>query len=132
MSWWNKYIGVPFAEKGRSMDGADCWGLVKMIYEQELGIELPSYLECYETTNDRDILAEKISSERSEKWSNPATSKTHDVIILRMRGVPMHVGVVTKPGYMVHCAKGVGTAHERFDSMKWRTNVMGFARYDKN
>lgn len=127
--WWNKYVKIPFGEKGRSEDNVDCWGLVQLIYRKELGIELPSYLECYETTNDRDKLATVISSERACKWQEPEEPKEFDVIILRMRGVPMHVGVVTKSGSMIHCARGIGTALERYDSMRWKNNVMGFARY---
>ena len=127
--WWNKYVKIPFVEKGRSEEGVDCWGLVQLIYRNELGIELPSYLECYETTNDRDELAAVISDERACKWESPEEPKEFDVVILRMRGVPMHVGVVTKRGYMIHCARGIGTSLERPDSMRWNNNVMGFARY---
>jgi len=127
--WWNDYFRVPFVEKGRSMEGADCWGLVYMVYRTHLGIMLPDYLDQYETTDDRDLLGEVISTESGQKWHEPASPKEFDVIILRLRGVPMHVGLVTKPGYMLHCARGVGVVHENYDSVKWRHNVMGFARH---
>lgn len=130
--WWNQYVGVPFAEKGRSLKGFDCWGLVQHHYRENLRIELPSYLEHYETTNDRDALGQVIGRESGEKWLDIAKPQSSDVIILRLRGVPMHVGLVTKPGYMIHCARGIGVAHERFDSMRWRSNVQGFVRYDGN
>lgn len=129
MSWAEKYLTVPFAEKGRSMEGADCWGLVQLIYKQELGIDLPSYLECYETTNDRDVLGKLIADERGAKWSEPKSPQEYDIIILNMRGVPMHVGIVLPGRRMLHCARGVGTVIERYDGLKWQLNVMGFARY---
>lgn len=131
MEWWNSYVGIGFEEKGRApaSQGLDCWGLVHAVYHDQLGIKLPDYLECYETTNDRDILGQVIGAESKEKWENPETPKEFDVIILRLRGVPMHVGLVTKQGYMLHCARGVGVVHERHDSIKWRHNVMGFARH---
>lgn len=127
--WWAKYMGIPFAEKGRSMDSTDCWGLVKIIYENELGITLPSYTEYYETTNDRKILAETIQNESSANWDQPTEPKPFDVIILNMRGLPMHVGVVTKPNYMIHCAKDINTVHENYTTMRWKHKVIGLARW---
>lgn len=129
--WWNQYLHLPFVEKGRDERGVDCWGLVRIIYRQQLGIHLPSYLECYETTNDRDDLAKVIKAESSAKWLNPkrGEERPFDVIILNMRGLPMHVGIVTVPGRMIHCAKDINTTHERYDSMRWSNKVKGFSRY---
>lgn len=127
--WWTKYMEIPFLEKGRSMDGGDCWGLVGLIYKNELGIELPDYLDYYETTNDRDILAQTIKDERNQHWESPDDKKEFDVIILNMRGVPMHVGVITKPNHMIHCAKGIGTVHENYTTARWKHKVMGVARW---
>lgn len=29
--WWNEYVGLPFADKGRTREGCDCWGLVRLV-----------------------------------------------------------------------------------------------------
>lgn len=128
--WQNKYIGIPFEEKGRSAQGLDCWGLVALIYKQERGIILPDYLDVYETTNDREILAKTIREERESKWIDPKEPKEFDVIILNMRGVPMHCGIVIRPGLMIHSSKDINTVIEKYDSMRWKNKVMGFARYE--
>ncbi len=127
--WWNEYIKTPFKEKGRGHDGCDCWGLVKLIYKEQLGIELPGYEEVYETTNDREILAATIKNERDSRWMHPDKPQPFDVIILNMAGMPMHVGIVTHKGHMIHCAKDVGTAHEKFNQLRWKNKVIGFARH---
>lgn len=126
--WWNKYIDFKFEDKGREVDRGDCWGLLKQIYEKELGIFLPDYREFYENTMDRHALSELIKQEK-KTWVPVQQPDPFDVIILNMRGVPMHVGVVTKRGFMIHCARGVNTSHERYDSVKWRNKVVGFERY---
>lgn len=128
--WWNKYIRVPFEEKGRGHNGCDCWGLVQLIYKEQLNIDLPGYEEVYKTTNDREILSKTIQNERNNNWTTPFEGEPFDVIILKMGGVPMHVGVVTKPGRMIHCAKDIGTTHEQYDAMRWKNKVIGFARYE--
>jgi len=42
---FEKYIGIPFVEYGRSFKGVDCYGLVWLAFKEELGIELPDYDE---------------------------------------------------------------------------------------
>lgn len=126
--WWNDYIKTEFVEKGRSESGVDCWGLVGLIYKNELGIDLPDYLDVYESTNDRDALAATIDEE-SKKWETVTEPQEYDVVILDMRGVPMHVGIVTKPNHMIHCAKGINTVHENFTTSKWKHKIVGYRRW---
>lgn len=129
-SWQSKYNRIPFAEKGRTEHGADCWGLACLVYKNELGIELPDYLDVYETTNDREALSEIIASESAEHWDHPKRGEEQpfDIIILDMRGVPMHVGIIIRKGFMIHCARGIGTTIESYDTLRWKHKVRGFAR----
>jgi len=46
--WYNKYIGIPYQEKGRSETGVDCWGLVKLVYEKDFNILVPGFTDSYE------------------------------------------------------------------------------------
>ena len=126
--WWNKYIDFKFEEKGRNEKSGDCWGLLYQIYKNELGITVPDYLDFYATTQDREVLAELIKKEK-QSWVSVSEPKEFDVVIVTMRGVPMHIGIVTKKGYMIHCAKGVDTSHERYDGVRWRNKIVGFERH---
>lgn len=132
MTWWNKYIGAGFQEKGRGPDFFDCWGLLKHIYQYDhpKAFILPGYEELYESTSDRDTLGRVIFDERQKGWAEVPAPQEFDAILLRMRGVPMHVGIVTRAGHMLHCAHGIGAVHERFDSMRWSSKVLGFFRYE--
>lgn len=127
--WCQKYMHLPFVERGRDGAGVDCWGLVRMVYAQELGIALPDYLDCYDTTQDSARISEAISQHREGAWFTPASPQAFDVIILRMRGVAMHVGIVTQRGEMLHCSQGVGVSIERYDAIKWQHKITGFARH---
>lgn len=129
MSWASKYIQIPFGEKGRDHNSCDCWGLACIVYKEERGIILPSYTEVYESTNDREILRQTIKSESNQFWQQVKKPEPFDMVLLKMRGIPMHVGIVIDNNNMLHCLKGVGTAIERFNSIKWQSNVMGFWRW---
>ena len=40
--WWERYIGLPF---GDGPGEVTCWGLLRRVYAEQLGIDLPSYGE---------------------------------------------------------------------------------------
>lgn len=122
-------MNVPFVEKGRDENGCDCWGLVRLIYKNELGIDLPDYLDAYEDTLDKHGVSKTLEEERDEYWAHPDKPEMFDVIILNMRGLPMHMGVVTKPNHMIHCVKGMNTVHEHFGTARWKHKVMGYGRW---
>lgn len=111
------------------MQGADCAGLMGLIYEQERGIVLPDYSELYENTTDHAVLSRVINAERESRWVDVEFPQEFDAIILRIRNVPMHVGVVTRKNHMIHCSRGTGTVHERFDHMRWKDKIIGFSRW---
>jgi cell wall-associated NlpC family hydrolase len=130
--WAHKYAGVPFADKGRGLDGMDCWGLVQHVYRGERGIELPGYEWCYHTTSDSmERIGETVLQQSSAHWKRieRGQEKEYDVVIMRMQGLPMHVGIVTQPGYMLHCLRGVGVSHENMSSARWRNRILGIVRH---
>lgn len=128
--WWSKYVGLPFEEKGRGPDTFDCWGALRWIMLHEKGIVLPDYLDTYQTTLDRS-LADVIEREKAAHWRPVDDPQAFDAILLKQRGVPMHVGLVTKPGWMIHCESGCDTVHVRYYTMNWpESKVMGFFRYE--
>lgn len=130
MSWHNDYISIPFKERGRTREGADCWGLQRIVYQEKLNINLPDYSDLYSDIKDKVALPSIIEME-SANWQKiePGNERPFDAIILRMRGLPMHVGLVVRKDYMLHCSEGVGTSFESYTNSKWKTRVIGFCRY---
>jgi cell wall-associated NlpC family hydrolase len=124
-----KYCTLQFADKGRG-DTVDCWGLVQRVYRDEFGITLPSYTEGYQTAADRAEIGAMIRREYGTDWDAVSLDEAHtgDVVLLRIAGVPMHVGVVLTPPHFLHALKGVNVAVERWDGLLWRQRVAGCYR----
>lgn len=120
---------IPFKDKGRGEDGADCWGFGRIIYEKELGIILPSYDDLYDHTVHKGTVSKTIIGVRDDMFETVEKPQPFDFIILRLCGLPMHIGIVTKPNFMVHCSKDVGVSHEKYNGMRWNNKILGFARY---
>lgn len=126
----NDYIRIPFKEHGRDRKGADCWGLACIIFKEELNIDLP-IMDEYESTKDKARISEIIKAE-SITWQAVQTKdeKAFDIAVFRMRGQPMHIGIVVKPGLMIHSERGSGVYITYYHKEgQWDKRLEGFYRY---
>jgi hypothetical protein len=126
-SWWNEYIGLPYAEQGRSRDGLDCWGLVRLAYAQEFGIQLPSLVGDYNPASS-DSMADLLALQR-EGWVRVAVPQSGDVVVCRIEGSEHHVGIITRPGFFLHVREGQASVIERTDALAWKRRITGYWRY---
>lgn len=126
-NWSNEYIGIPYVEKGRDRTGLDCWGLVRLVYQEQYNIEIPSFVNDYES-DDSSRISELIAIGK-ENWSKVTQPAIGDVILLRLNGLHMHVGVVISPNQFLHVREGHDSVIERFDTGTWRHRVGGFYKY---
>jgi len=124
-----EYLDIPFKDKGRDFDGCDCWGLIRLIYNHEYNIQIPSFNEDYSSTIEREILA-KISDREKHNWILVKYRfKEGDVLLLRVLGLPIHVGLIIEPYNMIHIMKGINSCVERFNSTIWRKRILGIYRH---
>ena len=129
MDWAGRYIDLPYADKGRTVDGLDCWGLARLIYRDQLGIELPSYLEGYTSAEEAAEVAALIE-ENKPLWHEVARPQPFDLVALRLKGHPMHCGVCVGQGRFIHVMLGTNVTVERLDSPLWAKRITGYFRHD--
>ena len=53
-----------------------------------------------------------------------------DGIMFRMRGEPLHVGMVLALGTMLHVEDGSDTCIEKYDNFRWEKRIVGFYRHE--
>lgn len=113
---------------GRDETGVDCWGLVRLFYSQELGIELPEYSSVGHGINDEGELAKEIHA-RMQNWRQVETPEQGDCVLLNIAGAPTHIGIVVTKNTMLHVSKSSNSVIERFTGMKWQRRIEGFYSY---
>lgn len=112
MNWSDRYVGIPYVDFGRDRAGCDCWGLACLIYREELGITLPDYLGEYASPEEQGEIAALIAGAAISPIWIPVTgpAEAFDVAVFRRGRLSSHLGVVIRPGLMIHmegedCAK---------------------------
>lgn len=110
MSHWSQpYIGIPFIPGGRSLLGADCWGLLRIVYQDVAQIELPPLTGLYTTAEEREDIARIVADEAARgPWTpvEAGAERDLDVALFRIVGLESHVGVICGPGMMLHATAG--------------------------
>lgn len=131
-NWAAKYIGLPFVDGGRSFKGADCWGLVRLIYAEELKIDLPSYGEIA-AANLIGVVREITAGKDGEEWAEVSAKQIQpfDVCVMRFNGKRRvgHVGIVVNTKTIIHVEAGINAAIVPLSHMSIRERIECFRRH---
>src|SRR5262245_40228730 len=125
--WLGKYIG---------RSGLNCWDLVREIYFEHWGIQLPTYGEI--DTKELWAVAKAVSEGTTTDPTWTPVERAHieplDVVIMRgwlpcadkkvRRGV-VHAGLVSRPGHVLHTNLGYTVVEVPFTSPTVRSSIVG-------
>ena len=133
MKWTDKYIGIPYKELGRDRSGIDCYGLCLLVYKNELGIKIPDYFGIgYEKNKDelRGELQKFIVQESKKNWVevNLTEGKPFDLILFRIAGYVIHIGILVDSNIMLHSFNGMDCVLEKLD-IKCRNRIYKVIRW---
>lgn len=111
MKWHGRYVGLPFVDGGRDASGLDCWGLVRLVYRAELGIDLDAHTDV--SAHDLARVARSITKGMDgEIWRpvTPCDRLPYDVVVMRyaMSRHIGHVGIITPDGTVLHIEQTTG------------------------
>jgi cell wall-associated NlpC family hydrolase len=119
MTWWAGYIGLPY-------DTAHCWELVRRVYQDHRGIDLPSYGEV--SARDLVRVAREIGKGQ-EAWEPVDVPQAFDVALMRGRSAVWHVGVMTDAKNVLHTERATNAVRVPIDALHMRGRITGFRRF---
>jgi cell wall-associated NlpC family hydrolase len=127
--WVKKYIGIPFESSGRTMDGCDCYGLVRLVLRTEYGKELPElsgdYTDALNLAETAKLFAEKRPVLAAEKLPGP---RERAIVVIAEHGHPCHIGIVAGSGYILHTGRKTGSVCQRDTHPGLRGRIEGYYR----
>ncbi len=133
MHWSAQFIGTLYEEFGRERSGCDCWGLVYVVFRDQLGISLPTYSGQYASAEERGEISALISDAAvSAVWRRIESGfQDFDIAVFRRGRMDAHVGIVIAPNLMLHMANEDCAKIERFDQAAWKNRLTGIYRHFK-
>lgn len=118
MTWPEKYLRIPFVDRGESWQGCDCWGLLKLILREQLGKEISSHSDIQPGDLRQKVRAIVKGADSDPEWARVAAGEeaAFDCVLMRgqisvdgrMYSRPVHVGAVVRPGLLIHIEAGAG------------------------
>ena len=100
MDWFAPYVGLPFGDGPGQLT---CWGLVRRVYADRAGVDLPAYGEI--SAKDLIRVARAMAAAKDDGWLAVSVPQALDVALMRSgRGgaAVVHVGVMVDNARVLH------------------------------
>jgi cell wall-associated NlpC family hydrolase len=129
-SWVAPYVGIPYVPGGRTLQGADCWGLYSLVMAERFGLALPPYEgpNWASGASARAVAASAADYARQFDQVPAGAEREGDAILLRTYGMPVHLGLVVAPGLMLHAEEYHSSVIARYNSPQWASRIVSFHR----
>ena len=131
MHWATKYIGLPYLLGGVSaQEGVDCWGLMRLVYQQEFGIALPTIPGV--TAASAVAQHRAYVKELSRDWIRMETPQEGAGVAMSQVGSLHHVGIwiAVDRGKILHCWRQEGVVADTLRRLALRgINSVFFYRH---
>lgn len=119
----SRYLRIPYRALQSDFRGCDCYGLVGLVYREELGREVP--VVAYQQRRCGFALD---GPPEATGWERIDKQERFALILFRVAGLPAHCGVMLDDIHFLHAYEGgtvsVGTITDR----RWATRLAGFWR----
>lgn len=117
-AWVNRYLGVEWRNGGRTLDGLDCWGLVRLVLLEQFKVEFPLFDDFAYTVDHAKVLA--LYDEWHSRFIDVEMGQEQpgDMVVMFNRGVPIHLGIVPARGYVLHCEGDMPVCAQRFGDVR--------------
>lgn len=131
MKWYGYYVGIPFKTLGRTRNGCDCYGLVKLVMKEHYKIDLPeiaTYLNALDHKNIAPVIDENTPLLAGEKIAEPKEGLV--VVLSSSEGLSSHVGLMVTDELILHTTYKTGALIEPLSSKYIKNRIKGY--YDVN
>jgi len=122
---FSKFLGIPYKRGGRDMSGLDCYGLMKVLSDEQ-----ENSIPDYATPDDQSLIYQLVNSEKElfEKLDKPESGC---YVVFSLRPYHFHFGMVIGENKFIHILEKKSVVIERLDNWLWSKKIVGFYRWNK-
>lgn len=119
-AWVDAYVGLEYADRGRERPAVDCYGLVRLVYLERLGIELDDHAGGYSSATDPHVPRLIELGAALAGWEKTAALAMYDVLVFNVDGHPTHCALYLADGRMLHVTRHTSAVVEPVKAPRWR------------
>ena len=120
-----KYLTIPYVHLGRDFNGIDCYGLLKLFYQEEFNIDLPDY------SYEQDWHSKGLSLIQEQYWKcfrkieEPIKYCAVGFTTLARRGMT-HIGIMLDQLRFLHVPRNQSVCVSKTTDRYWGKVLFGF------
>lgn len=135
MPWLDRYMAVPFKDRGRGFDGCDCAGLYALIVAHEAGWSIP-VPDCGAASDPAHAIAMVGAEIAAGRWRKiegapKQVAQKFDAVLMSgvvvsngtARRADIHIGCATGDGRLIHIEAGRGPRYLPLDDPDIRRRI---------
>ncbi|MBF0339661.1 MAG: C40 family peptidase [Magnetococcales bacterium] len=127
--WVMDYLGAPWSPGADGPDFYDCWGLVRAVYRDRYGVDLP--VIPADATSPLEIRRAMTDERHRVGWDAIPYPVDRSVALMSHGKIPHHIGIVVNVGslQMLHSVEGHGVVLQSMRDLElhgW--NIQEFCR----
>ncbi len=133
--WAGDYLGIPYLFGGAGRDGADCYGIVRLVYAERFGVKLPAYVPAGALPLAPRSLAPMFRAAASgSAWAHlpvdspRASLALGDVALFNIGGQIAHCALYLGGGKILSAQEGMESCIEPLNSPIWAKRLAFFVR----
>lgn len=127
--WVNKWVGLPYQERGRGPDAYDCLGLVIAVWRERFGAEPPDPMISRTGSLRERVVRDAVGQVGDLRRVESA--REGDLLLFYMAGGSYHVGYALDDKDMLHLeSERLTSCIERWRSPFWLGKLEGVYRYE--
>ena len=123
MNWWAQYVGIPFGDGPGELH---CWGLVRAVYLDRLGVDLPAYGEI--SAHDLLRAARAMAAGKDDGWREVTDIQALDVCLMGSVRLVVHVGVMIDSRRLLHVQEASAAVVVPVTHISVAGRIMGYRR----
>lgn len=121
--FWEKYLGIPFKDGGSTMEGCDCYGLVRLVWYEQAGLVLPDYSKDYIHYTNTSSLQHIINNRFKAEWVKLVKPEPLCMVMFSYYNKQLHCGLMLSDTDMLH----VSVRNEcRVERVKDKNSLQGY------
>ena len=115
------FIGLPYGSY-------DCWDLVRYFHHKVMSQDYDIHESLYDPNDENQ--ASQLILKHSEKFLQIKEPKFGDIMMLRVHGLPAHLGIYLNEKNFLHTTERTGSIIDKIDT--WEKRILGYYRYDQS